>query len=82
MRGARVYFDFRGQVGLGKRLLKNGLVFGRARVVIFRNSNKELRVGFRSLKVRAVWRIRHESAAMEGGDRSHAIGHCRRGTKG
>ena len=65
MRGTSVHFDFRGQVCLGKRLLENGLVVGRARVVIFRDGNKELRLGFRSLKVRTVWRISHESAAMD-----------------
>jgi len=56
MRGTGVHFDFRGQVCLGKRLLEDGLVAGRARVVIFRDGNEELRLGFRSLKVRAVWR--------------------------
>ena len=65
MRGTSVHFDFRGQVCLGKRLLENGFVVGRARVVIFRDGNEELRLGFRGLKVRAAGRISHESAAME-----------------
>ena len=37
MRRTRVHFDFRGQVCLSKRLPEDGLVVGRARVVIFRD---------------------------------------------
>jgi len=65
MRCTSVHFDFRGQVCLSKRLLEDGLLVGRARVVIFRDRDEELRLGLRGLKVRTVWRIGHESAAME-----------------
>ena len=63
MRSTSVHFDFGGQVCLGKRLFENGFAVGRARVVIFRDGNEELRLGFRSLQVRTVWRISHDSAA-------------------
>ncbi len=65
MRGALVHFDFRGQVGLGKRLFENGLVVGRPLVIVFRDRDEELRLALRGLKVRAVWHIGHEPAAME-----------------
>jgi hypothetical protein len=75
VRGARIDFDFRGQVHLGERLLQNVLVIGRPLVVVLRDCDEELRLGFRSLKVRTVRHIRDESAAMERGDGADSIGH-------
>ena len=65
MRGARVHFDFRGQVRLGERLFQNVLLVGRPHVVIRRDRDEELRLGLRGLQMRTVRHVGHESAAME-----------------
>ena len=65
MRGARIHFDFRGQVHLGERLFQNVLLIGRPTIIIGRNRDEELRLGLRRLKMRTVRHIGHKSAAME-----------------
>ena len=60
---------------LGERLFQNVLLIGRPHIVICRNRDEELRLGLRGLQMGTVRHLCHESAAMEGGDCSDAIGH-------
>src|SRR5580692_1403976 len=81
MRCAGVHFDFRGQVRLLECLFQDVLVIGRTLIVTGRDRNQELRLTFRGLKMWTIRRFGHESAAMEGADRSDAIRYGGRRTK-
>jgi len=65
VRGTCVDFDLRGKLCLGERFLQDVLLIGPLHVVVRSDRDEELRLGFRGLQVRTVWRIGYESAAME-----------------
>jgi hypothetical protein len=75
MRGTSVNFNLRCQFRVCERLFENVFILGRPRVIIGRNRDEELRLGLSSLQIRTIRRICHQSAAVEGADRPHAIGH-------
>lgn len=65
MCGVGIHLDFRRQIRFGEGLFQNNLVIGRSGIVICGDRDEELRLAFGSLKMRAIWLVCHESAAME-----------------
>lgn len=63
MHGA-LYFYLCLQIRLRECVLHNVFVCGRVLIVIFRDGDQELRLGFRGLKMRAVGHFGYEGSAV------------------
>jgi hypothetical protein len=77
VRGAGVDFVLRRQLRRGDRVFHHRLIGRRAHVVVLGDLNQELRFRLGGLKMRAVWHVGDEPAAVERRHRADAIGHSR-----
>jgi hypothetical protein len=73
MRRVGVNFNLRGHVCFGEGVFQNVFVIGRARIIIRRYGNEELRLAFGRLQMGTVGFVGHKSTAVEGCDCSDAF---------